>query len=103
MGKRGLSTSGAVLRAARVLAGMTQRELATAASLHPKSIAYWERKGSRGRYGEVGVRRIVEALRAHGVEIFGNEGEGVRRVRNAAHLAVDCELSGANRFPNPRR
>jgi transcriptional regulator with XRE-family HTH domain len=50
-GSRSLKTSGAALRAARVLAGMTQRELATAASLHPKSIAYWERKGSRGRYG----------------------------------------------------
>ena len=74
------SASGAVLRAARALAGMTQADLAKAANLHPKSVAYWERKGSRGGYGEVGARRILDALRAHGVEVIGGDGEGVRRI-----------------------
>lgn len=78
--QRNQSASGVVLRAARVLAGMTQAELATAAGLHAKSVAYWERKGSQGRYGEVGARRILDALRAHGVEIMPGDGEGVRRI-----------------------
>ncbi len=78
--QRKQSVSGAVLRAARVLAGLTQADLAKAANLHPKSVAYWERKGSRGRWGEVGLRRIVEALVARGVEVMRGDGEGVRRV-----------------------
>lgn len=74
------SLSGAVLRAARVLAGMTQADLAKAANLHPKSVGYWERRGSRGRYGEVGARRILDALRAHGVEVMPGDSEGVTRI-----------------------
>ncbi len=72
--------SGAVLKAARVMAGMRQADLARAADLHPKSIAYWERRGSRGYWNEIGLRRIVEALRTRGVEVMRGEAEGVRRV-----------------------
>ena len=71
---------GAVLRAARVLAGMTQADLSTAAGLHAQSVAYWEREGSRGVFGEVGTRRIVEALRERGIVVTGGVGEGVSRV-----------------------
>lgn len=71
--------SGAVVRAARVLAGLTQSELAAAAGVHPKTVGYWERRGSRRRWGEIGLGRIVEALRARGVEVMRGEGEGVRR------------------------
>lgn len=78
--QRNPPVSGAMLRAARVLAGMTQAELATAAGLHAKSVAYWERKGSRGRFGEVGARRMLDALREHGVEVMPGDGEGVRRI-----------------------
>jgi transcriptional regulator with XRE-family HTH domain len=78
--KRGQPLSGAVLRAARIMAGLSQADLARAAGLHPKSVAYWERRGSRGVFGEQGFRRIVEALRVAGVEIMRGECEGARRV-----------------------
>ncbi len=77
--QRNQSVSGAVLSAARVLAGMTQAELARAAGLHAKSVAYWERKGASGKYGEVGARRMFNALRAKGVEILQREEEGAQR------------------------
>jgi transcriptional regulator with XRE-family HTH domain len=38
--------SGRQIRAARVLAGLTQAELARAAGCHPRSVRYWENKGS---------------------------------------------------------
>lgn len=92
--KRGQLTSGAVLRAARMLAGLSQADLARAAGLHPKSVAYWERRGSRGVFGEQGFRRIVEALRGAGVEIMRGEGEGVRRVpaREADRASVTATV-----------
>jgi transcriptional regulator with XRE-family HTH domain len=72
--------SGDVLRAARVLAHLSQRQLADAAGLHPKSVAYWERRGSRGHWHEVGFKLIIDALRVHGVILLTGEGEGVRRI-----------------------
>lgn len=87
--RRNQPVSGAVLRAARVLAGITQAELGAAADLHPKTIAYWERRGSRGRWHEIGFGQIVEALRAHGVELMRGEGEGVRRVA----MIRPCKIS----------
>lgn len=75
----GQTLSGAVIRAARILADMTQAELAAAAGVHPKTVGYWERRGSRRRWSEIGSGRIVEALRARGVEVMRGEGEGVRR------------------------
>jgi transcriptional regulator with XRE-family HTH domain len=38
--------SGRQIRAARMLAGLTQAELARAAGCHPRSVRYWENKGS---------------------------------------------------------
>ena len=78
--KRGQPLSGAVIRAARVMADFSQADLARAAGVHVKTVAYWERRGSRGVLGEQGFRRIVEALRGAGVEIMRGEGEGVRRI-----------------------
>lgn len=74
------TVSGAVLKAARVMTGMRQSDLARAADLHPKTIANWERRGSRGHWNEVGLCRIVDALRSRGVEVMRGEGEGVRRI-----------------------
>src|SRR5438874_1861646 len=34
------------IRAARMLAGLTQADLARAAGCHPRSVRYWENKGS---------------------------------------------------------
>lgn len=77
--------SGDVIRAGRALAGLAQRQLAEAAGLLAKSIAYWERNGSRGHWNEIGFKRIADALRVHGVIILGGvEGEGVRRIAPAS-------------------
>jgi transcriptional regulator with XRE-family HTH domain len=38
--------SGRQIRAARMLAGLTQADLARAAGCHPRSVRYWENKGS---------------------------------------------------------
>src|SRR5262250_424238 len=39
--------SGRQIRAARMLAGLTQADLARAAGCHPRSVRYWENKGSK--------------------------------------------------------
>ena len=64
------------LRAARVMAGMSQSELAAAAELHPNSVKYWERQD----YGVAGwaVERMAEALAARGV-VAGTTYEGQRQ------------------------
>jgi transcriptional regulator with XRE-family HTH domain len=38
--------SGRQIRAARMLAGLTQADLARAAGCHPRSVRYWESKGN---------------------------------------------------------
>ncbi len=56
-----------------------QSDLAEAAGLHPKAVAYWEAKttiSSRGE--EVGVGRIRAAFEAAGVSTFVNPSPGVR-------------------------
>lgn len=69
--QRGEPISPRMLKAARTLAGVTQRQLADAANLHPKSIAYWEKHGGYpSRYGRSGLNQILEALCANGVQII---------------------------------
>lgn len=64
-------TTGAQIRAGRALLGWRQSDLAKAAGLHPKAVAYWEAKTAmRARREEVGVARIRAALEAAGVLTF---------------------------------
>ena len=58
--------SGRHLKAARVLAGLTQQQLATEASLHLNSVKGWERH--RDPIGGYAVDRITETLKRRGVE-----------------------------------
>jgi transcriptional regulator with XRE-family HTH domain len=58
--------SGRHLKAARVLAGMTQRQLAAAAGLHTNAVKYWERETQS--IGGHAVGRMVTALAANGIE-----------------------------------
>ncbi len=57
--------SGRHLKAARTLAGMTQRQLALAAGLHPNAVKYWERE--QGRIGGHAVSKMADALAEVGV------------------------------------
>ncbi len=69
--------NGRTLKAARVLAGLTQRQLAAAARLHPNAVKYWERRPDR--IAGQAVSRMIEALERYGVhcgEEYGNSGSG---------------------------
>ena len=71
--------TGEQIRAGRALLRWRQRDLAEAAGLHPKAVAYWEAKAAiRGRGEEVGVGRIRAAFEANGVLAFTSPSSGVR-------------------------
>lgn len=56
------------LKAARLLAGLSIRDLADAAQVHAKTVAYWERQHFADQSGH-GVQRVREALDKRGVTI----------------------------------
>ena len=58
--------NGRQLKAARILAGLTQRQLAGRANLHVNSAKFWERK--TGRIDGHAVNLMAQALAACGVE-----------------------------------
>jgi len=70
--------TGRQLRAARVLAGLTQKTLGAALGLNERSIRFWERKHDRRPTGAPNDRRIEEALLAHGVLLFAEPTPGAR-------------------------
>jgi transcriptional regulator with XRE-family HTH domain len=71
--------SGRQIRAARILAGLTQAELAHAAGYHPRSVRYWESKGSEAPTNvESTLDRIEQALNRRGVIAFSTPTAGVR-------------------------
>ena len=62
---------GRQLRAARVLAGLTQRQLSTEAGFNPRACRYWERRGDKlPTHTPVTLAAIEQVLRRHGVEVF---------------------------------
>ncbi|TMJ84900.1 MAG: helix-turn-helix transcriptional regulator [Alphaproteobacteria bacterium] len=63
--------SGRQIRAARMLAGLTQADFARAAGCHPRSVRYWENKGSNPPTNVAStLDRIERALNRHGVIPF---------------------------------
>jgi len=71
--------SGCQLRAARVLAGLTQAELARAAGFHPRAVRYWEAKDSDPPTNVASTLESIEkALSRHGVILFSQPAPGVR-------------------------
>ena len=61
--------TGRQLKAARALAGLSQRQLAEYSGLHPKTISYWEARGRCGLQQDY-KQRIVDALAARGVQLL---------------------------------
>jgi transcriptional regulator with XRE-family HTH domain len=57
------------LRAARILAGLTQQELAKAAAINVNAVRYWEAKDRSSEPWGYAIDRLVTALRQHGVEV----------------------------------
>ena len=74
---------GRQLRAARVLAGLTQRTLGAVVGVDERAVRFWERrhhsKPSRGRYHA----RIEQALLEHGVILFSEPSPGARLAAKA--------------------
>jgi len=65
--------SGRQIRAARMLAGLTQADLARAAGCHPRSVRYWENKGSNPPTNVASTLDSIEqALNRHGVIPFSD-------------------------------
>jgi len=61
-----------LIKAARAGLGWSQEKLAAEASLHPKSVAYWEgRAASRNRPQSPAVDRMAEAFARAGLKIEG--------------------------------
>ena len=71
--------SGRQLRAARVLAGLTQRQLADAIGVHERAVRYWEAKEDRPPTSTLEfLMRMEAALRDHGVAVFSAPTPGAR-------------------------
>jgi transcriptional regulator with XRE-family HTH domain len=73
--------TGRQLRAARVLAGLTQRQLASAVGVHERAARYWELKEDKSPTATPSsLQKIEAALRQHGVIVFAAPTPGARLV-----------------------
>jgi transcriptional regulator with XRE-family HTH domain len=87
--------SGRQIRAARMLAGLTQADLARAAGCHPRSVRYWENKGStRPTNVESTLDSIEQALNRHGVMAFSTPTPGVRLLQLKLLFAAEGQIDG---------
>jgi superfamily I DNA/RNA helicase len=88
-----LLVSGRQIRAARMLAGLTQADLARAAGCHPRSVRYWENKGSNPPTNVASTLDSIEqALNRHGVIPFSTPTPGVRCSNYVAMTRAKTEL-----------
>jgi DNA-binding transcriptional regulator YiaG len=71
--------SGRQIRAARVLAGLTQAQFAAKAAFHERACRYWEARGDGPPTSVLStLARISEVLKAQGVVVFSEPTPGVR-------------------------
>ena len=70
--------TGRQLRAARVLAGLTQKTLGTALGVNERAIRFWERKHDRRPTSAPNDRLIEVVLLDHGVVLFSQPTPGAR-------------------------
>ncbi len=87
-------TTGRQLRVARILAGLTQKQLAHAVGVHERAARYWELKEDKAPTSTPAFLEKIEAvLRDHGVIIFSTATAGVR-------LASNCRSEGNSEAKN---
>jgi transcriptional regulator with XRE-family HTH domain len=85
--------TGRQLRAARILAGLTQRQLAQAVGVHERAARYWELKEAKPPTSTPSsLEKIEVVLRDHGVIVFATPTAGVR-------LATDVAAQRGNSRP----
>ena len=71
--------NGRQLRAARILAGLSQKQLARMVGVHERSIRYWELKEDRVPTTTMALlEKAKAALLDHGVIIFSSPTPGAR-------------------------
>jgi transcriptional regulator with XRE-family HTH domain len=71
--------SGRQLRAARILAGLTQKQLAQAVGVHERAARYWESKEDKAPTSTLfHLEKIEAALRSRGVIVFAEPTPGAR-------------------------
>jgi transcriptional regulator with XRE-family HTH domain len=79
MGIAMLLKTGNQLRAARVLVGLTQGELAQRCGMHLNSISAMEKRGAESlTSGLDSINEVVRALEALGIEFTNGDAIGVR-------------------------
>jgi transcriptional regulator with XRE-family HTH domain len=66
------------LRAARILAGLTQQQLAEAAAINVNAVRYWEADDRSSEPWGYAIDKLVAALRKHGVEVATVSGDDNR-------------------------
>ena len=81
--------TGLQLRAARTLAGMTQRDLATMLGINERAVRFWEKKRDRRRTSAPNDARIEQAILARGVILFA---EPTPSLRPGREIRVSGEL-----------
>jgi DNA-binding transcriptional regulator YiaG len=71
--------SGLQLKAARVMAGLTQAQLSTEAGFNPRAAKYWESRGEKPPTSVASTLLAIETvLRRYGVELFVSPTPGCR-------------------------
>jgi hypothetical protein len=71
------------LRAARVLAKLTQGQLSIESGFNPRAAKYWESRGDKApTCTPTTLEAIEQTLRRHGVEVFATPSPGARLIRN---------------------
>jgi transcriptional regulator with XRE-family HTH domain len=71
--------SGRQLRAARIFAGLTQKQFAQQVGVHPRAVRYWELKEDQLPTSvPTSLEQIEAALRRHGVLVFASPSPGAR-------------------------
>jgi DNA-binding XRE family transcriptional regulator len=81
--------TGRQLRAARILAGLTQRQLAQAVGVHERAARYWELKEDKPPTSTPSsLEKIEVVLRDHGVIVFATPTAGVRLATDVAAQRV---------------
>jgi transcriptional regulator with XRE-family HTH domain len=77
--------SGRQLRAARTLAGLTQKQLAKAVGVHERAARYWELKENKPPTSTLSLLEEIEVvLRDHGVIVFASPSPGARLATSSA-------------------
>jgi transcriptional regulator with XRE-family HTH domain len=91
--------TGRQLRAARILAGLTQKELAKAVGVHERAARYWESKEDEVPTSTLSLLVKTESvLRDNGVIVFATPTAGVRLVAEiAGEGVIRTRVGGASK------